>query len=110
MVTDYPYSRFPEPLEKVPSGAGSMSLDAEDQSTVAQTQRLPAAVGGPAAVNRQSMTVNEAAGLIVSKKRHSAGYIVRRSKTPHRHAAGDVGIGVAAACLIRHVHFGFHPA
>src|SRR5262245_54214940 len=68
---------------------------------VAEAERLPASVGGPATIDRQGMAVDEAAGFVVREKCDGTGDVIGRSKSSHRHAAGDIGIGVAAAGLIR---------
>ena len=75
-----------------------------------QAERFPAAIGGPAAVDREGVAVDEAAGFVVGKECDGASDIIGRSKTSHGHATNDVGVRVATASLVGHVHFGFDPA
>src|SRR5262245_30534137 len=81
-----------------------------ERLTMTQAKRFPAAIRGPAAVDRQGVAVDEGTGLVVGKECDGECDVVGRSETSQRHAARDVGVSVATASLVCNVHFGFDPA
>src|SRR5215472_11842602 len=82
LATDCPSSEFPASSTKVPSRGLCLHSDVKRLSTksahgsralaMAKTERFPAAVSGPAAVDRQRVAVNETAGLIFGKEQNGA--------------------------------------
>src|SRR5271170_3469643 len=77
---------------------------------MAEAEGFPAAVGGPASVDYQGVAVDEGALLRIGQEGDGFGDVVGSGEACHRDAAGDVGVGVAAAGLVGGVHFGFNPA
>src|SRR5579862_3272434 len=79
-------------------------------SAVAQAQRLPASVCGPAAIDGERMAIYECALPLVGEKRNCARDVVRSGKAAHGNAARDVRVDVGAARLVGCVHLGLYPA
>ena len=76
---------------------------------MAQTQRLPGSIRGPAAVHGKGVSVDEAALLRVREKGDGIRDVVRLGEASHGHAARNIGVGVASTRLVGCIHFGFHP-
>src|SRR5664279_3983040 len=76
----------------------------------AEAEGFPCAVGGPAAVDGEAVAVDEAAFGVVGEEGDGAGNVVGRGEAGHGDAAGDIGVGVAAAGLVGCVHLGLDPA
>src|SRR5690348_12616855 len=55
------------------------------------------------------MTVDKAALLIVGEKCNRLRDVVRSGEACHRYSSDDVCIGIAAAPLVRRIHFGLDP-
>lgn len=103
------------------SGATGLQVQPESQirlqdtlqnaklSTLAQADGFPAAVAGPAAIDRERMAIDETALDRVGEEGDGPGNIVGSGKAAHGHAAGDIGVGVAAAHLVGDVHLGLDP-
>src|SRR5579863_902611 len=79
-------------------------------SAVLQAQALPGAIGRPAAVYGDGLTVDEAAHGGVRQEAHGICDVLGRGEAAHRDPVRDIRIGVTAACLVCHVHLGFDPA
>src|SRR5665213_516783 len=79
-------------------------------SALSHAQALPATIHGPSAVDDKRVTVDEAAFLRIGEEQNGVGDIRRGGKAAHGVYAFNVGIVVAAASLVRNVHFRFHPA
>ena len=56
---------------------------------MAQAEGFPTAIDGPAAVDREGVAVDEAAGFVVGKECDGASDVIGRSKTSHGHATSD---------------------
>src|SRR5690242_13006974 len=55
------------------------------------------------------MTVDKAALLIVGEKCNRLRDVIRSGEACHRYSSDDVCVGVAAAALVRLIHFGLDP-
>src|SRR5579884_1041996 len=64
---------------------------------MAQAEGFPTAVGCPAAVHCECVTVNESALLLVGEERDRLRDVIGRGESGHGITADDVCIGVAAA-------------
>jgi hypothetical protein len=67
-------------------------------------------IRGPAAVHRQGLSIDKAAPLPICQKKNRLGNIVRCRKPSHRIYALNIGIGVRATGLVRHIHLRLHPS
>jgi len=67
---------------------------------VAQPQAVPAAVGVPAAVHRKCVAVDITARSGVGQVGHRGGDVLRVANRLIGHPVDDVGVGVAARCLV----------
>ena len=76
---------------------------------VAEAERLPGAVCGPAAVDGESVAIDEAALCGVGEEEDSASDVVGSGKSSHGNAVDDVVVAVGGAGLIHIVHFSFDP-
>src|SRR5579863_9235720 len=69
-------------------------------SAFAEADGVPTAVGGPAAVDREAVAVDEGAFVFVGEEGDGAGDVVGGGEAGHGDAAGDVGVGVGPAGLV----------
>lgn len=63
--------------------------------TFAHAEALPAPVDGPAAIDRERLTLDEAALCRVGEEENGTGNVVGTGEAGHRNKADDVVVGVA---------------
>ena len=71
---------------------------------------MPASVGRPAAIDRESLAIDETALGGVCKEANRACNVIRARKASHGNTPRDVLVAVTSACLVGDVHLSLHPA
>src|SRR5258708_39908206 len=93
-----------------PSTSSGQALWHPVRLAFAETDGVPAAVGGPAAVDGEAVAIDEGAFALVGEEGDGAGHVVGGGEASHGDAAGGGGGGGGAAGLVGCVHFGFDAA
>src|SRR5665213_889833 len=79
-------------------------------SSRSNSQRVPTAVGKPAAIDRQADAVHKSLRITVSEKGNRCGHVFGSCEARQRHAIENVRVRVGTAALVGSVHLGLDPA
>src|SRR5450631_1248323 len=90
--------------------ARSPALVGDLRASRSYAQRVPAAVGDPASVDRQTDTVDEPLPIIIGEKGDRRRDVFRPREARHRYTIDDVLVCVRSAALVGDVHLGLDPA